>query len=169
MWEVNDGLALRFARSFYTKLLKDNETIAEALRHAREEIRQLAPYNSTWLAYALYADPQGRIQEEAAIEDATDLDTLRQMVYTIKAQVEFEVLFEKKEAALQRIAELEEAITAKEPDLDTIAYVKKWFIKNLPTHSEVITSLVVHPIVVKLVTAAGDAIANEFCERFGID
>ncbi|OYD88036.1 hypothetical protein CDG77_25975 [Nostoc sp. 'Peltigera membranacea cyanobiont' 213] len=61
MWEVNDGLALRFAQRFYTGLLKDNETIAEAFRYAREEIRQLAPYNSTWLAYSLYGDPQGRV------------------------------------------------------------------------------------------------------------
>lgn len=61
MWEVNDELALRFAQRFYTGLFKDNETIAEAFRHARDEIRQLAPYNSTWLAYSLYADPQGRV------------------------------------------------------------------------------------------------------------
>ncbi|WP_262984384.1 hypothetical protein [Nostoc sp. 'Peltigera membranacea cyanobiont' 210A] len=37
---------LRFAQRFYTGFLKDNETIAEAFRYAREEIRQLAPYNS---------------------------------------------------------------------------------------------------------------------------
>ncbi|NJR75853.1 MAG: CHAT domain-containing protein [Scytonema sp. CRU_2_7] len=63
MWEVNDGLALRFAQRFYTGLLKDNLKIAEAFRQAREEIRQLAPYNSTWLAYALYADPEGRFKD----------------------------------------------------------------------------------------------------------
>lgn len=62
MWEVDDELALRFAQRFYTRLLKDNQTIAEAFRQAREEIRQLAPYNSTWLAYALYADPLGRFK-----------------------------------------------------------------------------------------------------------
>ncbi len=63
MWEVNDTLALQFARRFYTALLKDNRTIAEALREAREEIRQEAPWNSTWLAYVLYADPEGRLGE----------------------------------------------------------------------------------------------------------
>ncbi|HEY9632069.1 MAG TPA: CHAT domain-containing protein [Coleofasciculaceae cyanobacterium] len=63
MWEVNDGLALQFAQRFYTELLKNNETISEAFRKAREEIRQLAPYNSTWLAYALYSDPEGRFKE----------------------------------------------------------------------------------------------------------
>lgn len=62
MWEVNDKLALQFAKTFYTALLQDNKTIAESFRQAREEIRQLAPYNSTWLAYTLYADPEGRVK-----------------------------------------------------------------------------------------------------------
>ena len=68
MWEVNDGLALRFAQRFYTAILQDNQNIAEAFRIAREEIRQLAPYNSSWLAYALYADPEGRFKEQLATD-----------------------------------------------------------------------------------------------------
>jgi len=47
MWEVSDKLALQFAKTFYTALLQDNKTTAESFRQAREEIRQLAPYNST--------------------------------------------------------------------------------------------------------------------------
>lgn len=62
MWEVSDKLALQFAKTFYTALLQENKTIAESFRQAREEIRQLAPYNSTWLAYTLYADPEGRVK-----------------------------------------------------------------------------------------------------------
>jgi len=62
MWEVSDRLSLQFAKTFYTALLQDNKTIAESFRQAREEIRQLAPYNSTWLAYTLYADPEGRVK-----------------------------------------------------------------------------------------------------------
>jgi hypothetical protein len=56
MWEVTDRLSLQFAKTFYTALLKDEKTIAESFREAREAIRQIAPYNSTWLAYTLYAD-----------------------------------------------------------------------------------------------------------------
>jgi len=63
MWEVSDNLSLQFAKSFYTILLQDNKTIAESFRQAREEIRRLAPYNSTWLAYTLYADPEGRVKD----------------------------------------------------------------------------------------------------------
>ena len=67
MWEVNDTLALQFARTFYKALLQDDQTIAEAFRQSREVIRQMAPYNSTWLAYSLYADPEARIQEETEV------------------------------------------------------------------------------------------------------
>lgn len=63
MWEVNDTLALQFAQRFYKALLKDNKSIAQAFREAREEVRQAAPWNSTWLAYVLYADPEGRFGE----------------------------------------------------------------------------------------------------------
>lgn len=57
MWEVDDQLAVQFAKSFYIALLKNKMPIAEAFRHAREEIRKVKPYNSSWLAYVLYADP----------------------------------------------------------------------------------------------------------------
>jgi hypothetical protein len=66
MWEVNDKLALQFAKSFYKLFLQDGESIAEAFRLAREEIRKQAPYNSTWLAYTLYADPEGRVKQKIA-------------------------------------------------------------------------------------------------------
>ena len=91
MWEVTDKLALQFTRSFYSKLLQENKTSAQAFQEAREEIRQLAPYDSTWLAYVLYADPNSRIQDlerqekitlqdlllklQTAIEDDAELDT----------------------------------------------------------------------------------------------
>jgi CHAT domain-containing protein len=58
MWEVDDQLAVLFAKSFYTALLRDKFPIAQAFRHAREEIRRAKPYNSSWLAYVLYADPE---------------------------------------------------------------------------------------------------------------
>jgi len=62
MWEVSDRLSLQFTKTFYTALKQDKKTIADAFRQAREEIRGEAPYNSTWLAYTLYADPEGRVK-----------------------------------------------------------------------------------------------------------
>ncbi len=84
----------------------------------------------------------------------------------LKAQIETEAPVEKKDAALEHIAELEEAVTAEKPDLTTMEYVKRWFVKNLPGLAGAVTSIVVHPIVGKLVEAAGDALAAEFRRRF---
>lgn len=56
-WEVNDRLALLFAETFYTALLRDQQSIGESFQVARQRIRDAEPSNSTWLAYVLYADP----------------------------------------------------------------------------------------------------------------
>jgi len=96
-----------------------------------------------------------------------DLAALRAMLAELKAKVEAEAPPDKKEAAVERLQELEEAVTSKEPDLTTMEYVKRWFARNLPSLAGAVTSVVVHPIVGKLVEAAGDAVAAEFRRRFG--
>ena len=98
-----------------------------------------------------------------------DWAELRQALAALKALVEAEAPSEKKEAALERVGELEEAVTAKEPDLTTMEYVKSWFVKNLPGLAGAVTSVVVHPIVGKLVEVAGDSLVAEFRRRFGVE
>lgn len=105
-------------------------------------------------------------QNTAAEPSPADLATLRQMFATLKTQVAETAPADKKASALERIDELEEAITAEEPDLTTMDYIKRWFVKNLPTLSGAVTSVVIHPIVGKLVEAAGTMAADEFQERF---
>ena len=97
----------------------------------------------------------------------TELAELRQALADLKAKVATEAPPEKKDAALERVEELEEAIIAEELDLSTMEYVKRWFVKTLPGLAGAVTSVVVHPIVGKLVEAAGDALAAEFRRRFG--
>ena len=96
-----------------------------------------------------------------------DLAALRQMLAELKEKVAAEAPPEKKEAALERVQELEEAVTAEKPDLTTMEYVKQWFVKNLPGLAGAVTGVVVNPIVGKLVEAEGDALAAEFRRRFG--
>ena len=95
-----------------------------------------------------------------------NLAELRQVLADLKAKVAAEAPPEKKDAALERVEELGEAITAKEPDLPTMEYVKRWFVRNLPDLAGAVTSVVVHPIVGKLMEATGDALAAEFRRRF---
>jgi hypothetical protein len=46
-------------------------------------------------------------------------------------------------------------------------YVKNWFRKNVPALAGMVTSVVVHPIVGKLVEAGGDMLVKDFNKRFG--
>lgn len=96
-----------------------------------------------------------------------DVKLLADLIAALKQQVSSDAPPEKKESALERVAELEKAITAKEPDLSTMEYVKNWFVKNIPQLAGAVTSLVVNPIVGKLVEVAGETIADEFKRRFG--
>jgi hypothetical protein len=101
------------------------------------------------------------------VATAADLNDLRQALHDLRAKVEAEAPAEKKAAALERVQELEQAITEKEPDLSTMEYVKNWFGKNIPTLAGAIASIVVHPIVGKLVEAGGDLLVEDFQHRFG--
>jgi hypothetical protein len=95
-----------------------------------------------------------------------DLTELRRVLADVKARLESDAVPEKKSAALERMAELEEAVTAKRPDLTTMEYVKRWFARNLPELAGAVTGVIVHPIVGKLVEAAGDGLVAEFRRRF---
>ena len=96
-----------------------------------------------------------------------ELQEFQQLFTALRSKVEAEVQPDKKEAALERVGELEGAITEQKPDLSTMEYVRNWFVKNLPGLAGAVTSVVVHPIVGKLVEAGGDALVGEFQRRFG--
>jgi hypothetical protein len=96
-----------------------------------------------------------------------DLAELRQVLADLLTKVEAEAPPEQKQAAVERVKELGEAVTAQAPDLSTIEYVKRWFVKNLPGLAGAVTGVILHPIVGKLVEATGDALAADFRRHFG--
>jgi hypothetical protein len=91
-----------------------------------------------------------------------ELAELSQAFTDLNAEVEANAAPEQKEAAVERVNELEEAITAEEPDLTTVQYVKRWFVKNLPAVAGSVTGILIHPVVGKLVQSAGEAVAAQF-------
>ena len=105
--------------------------------------------------------------EGAAAVTEADLAELRRAVEAVKAQIVAEVPPDQQAAALERVDELQEAVVADEPDLTTLQYVRKWFGKNLPKLAGSITGLIIHPVVGKIVEAAGDLAARQFRELFG--
>lgn len=88
-----------------------------------------------------------------------DRAQLQEMFDELKAKIEQEVAPVERERALARVDELKEAVTAKEPDLTTMEYVKNWFGKNVPSVASSVVDLIVHPLVAKFVAAGGKALA----------
>jgi hypothetical protein len=64
LWQVNDSLAADFAIRFYDELWQ-GRNLGTAFYNARMHIRKLDDTNPTWLAYTLYADPNGRVERAA--------------------------------------------------------------------------------------------------------
>lgn len=106
-------------------------------------------------------------RRQSSFPTQEDLESFHQSLIELKRRIASEAPDEKQAAALERAGELEEAVTAKKPDLSTMEYVKNWFLKNVPALAGAVTSVIVHPIVGKLVEAAGDALADDFKHRFG--
>ncbi|MFQ5569737.1 MAG: hypothetical protein ACE5G0_08675 [Rhodothermales bacterium] len=92
---------------------------------------------------------------------------LQQLLADLKAQIEAEAPPDKKDKALERIEELEEEVGSEKPDLTTMAYVKRWFGKNLPKLAGAVTSVIIHPIVGKLVEAAGEGLSAQLRRLIG--
>ncbi len=95
-----------------------------------------------------------------------DLNELRQLIAQLRACVADEADQEQREVAVKRVDELEEAITATKPDLTKMQSIKQWFGTHLPLLAGAVASVIVHPIVGKLVEAAGDMIASDFRRQF---
>src|SRR3970040_1832140 len=82
---------------------------------------------------------------------AAELAELGQLLKELRVKVESEVPASERSAALEQLNSLEQAVTEKKPDLSVMESVRDWFGKNLPALAGAVTSLVVHPIVGKLV------------------
>jgi hypothetical protein len=58
-WSISDGKASVFAQAFYEALLGESQTIGEAVRAARDAVKN--DIDPTWLAYVVYAYPDAKI------------------------------------------------------------------------------------------------------------
>ena len=63
-------------------------------------------------------------------------------------------------AAVEQLNQLHPAMTTSKPKLSTIEFIRDWFLKNIPTTAEAVTTVIVKPIVGKLAQAGGDALVG---------
>jgi len=69
---------------------------------------------------------------------------------------------DRRDEALAQADELEHAVVAAEPDPGRIRKAIRWFRDNAPQLAGTVASVVINPLVGKVVEAAGEAIADQF-------
>ncbi len=96
---------------------------------------------------------------DLALSDAEKTE-LRTLFASLRQQMSAVVPVSERRAALERVDELEEALVADRPDLTTIEYIRQWFARKLPAAAGLVASVLVHPLVGRIVERAGDKLAN---------
>ena len=98
---------------------------------------------------------------------AADMEALRGLFADLQERVAAEAPPELADEAQAQVDTLEQVAAAKEPDLSTMERVRDWFVEHLPSVAGSATSLLVNPVLGKVVEAAGDLAAGELRRRFG--
>jgi hypothetical protein len=93
-----------------------------------------------------------------------DVQLLRSAFDDLKAEVAAQAPPDKREEATAQAAEIEKAVVSKEPDPSRARKAIRWFREHLPQVLGTVASVLVNPIVGKVVSAAGDVVAKEFRE-----
>ncbi len=111
---------------------------------------------------------QGNRIQQAKFQSISraELKELQSGFENLKAQIEASAPPEKKDEALQKAGELQQAVLNKKPDPSKMASVRDWFLGNAPGLAGAVTGMVINPIVGKLVEAAGDLVAGQFKQLF---
>ena len=85
---------------------------------------------------------------------------LSRSIAELRAKVESLVPADQKSEAIAQVAAIEAATKGDRPEVSKLASARAWFLKHLPALAGSVMSVVVHPLVGKLVEAAGDAAAK---------
>jgi hypothetical protein len=87
---------------------------------------------------------------------------LRGVFEGLRSSVEEEAPPERRDEAVAQAEELERAVVRKRPDAGRVRRVLRWFRDNAPQLAGTVVSVVVNPLVGKVVEGAGEAIADQF-------
>lgn len=86
---------------------------------------------------------------------------LRDAFDGMRARVAEQAPPDQRAEAVAQAGELEKAVVAKEPDPGRVRTALRWFRDHLPQLAGTVAGVLVHPVVGKVLAAAGDAVAGE--------
>lgn len=94
-------------------------------------------------------------------------DDLAGLFASLRRLVTEQAPAEQREEALAQVDALQKAIREDKPSLSKMESVLEWFKAHIPKLAGAVTSVILNPIVGKLVEAAGEMAAAELRDRFG--
>ncbi len=94
---------------------------------------------------------------------------LRGLFENLRAQAAAEAPTELEEEAQAQVDALEKAVISDEPDVNAMKRVRDWFVEQLPSAAGAVTSLLVNPILGKLVETTGELAADELKRLLGVN
>ncbi|HDD24344.1 MAG TPA: hypothetical protein ENF52_02785 [Chloroflexi bacterium] len=100
--------------------------------------------------------------DERRTVQAADLEAVRRLFADLRAAVAAQAPADLQAEAEARVDELEQAVTGEMPDVSAMERVRGWFLDHLPSVAGTVTSVLVNPILGKVVEAAGELAADEF-------
>ena len=102
----------------------------------------------------------------AAPPTAEELKSLNEAFAALRAEVERDAPPEVREEAVKQADAIKEATLGPKPDVSVMAQARNWFLKHAPGLLGAVTTVIVNPIVGKVVQVAGDAVAAEYRKHF---
>jgi hypothetical protein len=97
---------------------------------------------------------------------AEEMKELADLFASLKSKVAAEAPPEVRDEAVRQTEVLEQATQVDKPDVPAIVAAKNWFLRHAPGLLGAVTTVVINPIVGKIVNAAGEAVAKEYEKWF---
>ena len=99
---------------------------------------------------------------------AEEIASLAGSFQRLDDQIDQEAPPEVKDEARGQVEGLKQSVTGDNPDVSGMERAKGWFVDHLPSMLGTVTSILTHPIVGKLVEAAGEFTLDQFRARLGL-
>lgn len=133
----------------------------------REEIKPTVTYTPTFYGpiYGPTHTGSGSIHI-GSVRYGLDAAELAGLFAALRKQVEELAPADKKDEAMQQVDQLKAAVQEPKPSINKIEAVVNWFKKNLPSLAGAVVSVVVNPIVGRMVSTAGELAAEEIRKHF---
>ena len=127
---------------------------------------EIGDVNQGQVAVGTDIEQTNTVYNVTAPPTAEELESLKSAFADLKAQVERDAPPDVREEAVRQTEALQQATIAEKPDVSVMASAKRWFLDHAPGLLGAVTAVVINPIVGKIVSSAGEAIANEYQKWF---